>query len=464
MSKTKGDHKKGGNKKGKSAKFTKKEYNAPLKYKSEVHKAKNKKVKLTYHVGLADATQFFNLPVAGSTEEKKVSIEIESFDDGTEEQFLMFKRNLEQTIQDNELEPVDDGHGAKHLYTLVQKALSGNVLDKWNDISSARATKSYVNFQVDLWKLTDKQIDDDLVRQQKRYLENTKKPRKMTSKEWLNRIKVINNYLPRMKNGQPKYSDEELVEKIVQDNIPDSWQEKFELLDGPKATNLRTVQLTLQKIERCENVENSKKVEKSDGKNKKKSGDSSGGQQRSNPCRKEGHNHDWKDCPDNWKNKKKNQEKSSGKNQENNLILAASKGFFDSTSEEESSDDESVVSQESFCINLTNLAKETDSKSGEILISIVRGAVRKNYTCLLDTGTSQSLLSEKLADEKAVVKSKKKTCWETKGGKFSTSKRVIVKDCKLPQFTSHRKFDGLFHLFLKRRKTIGTMRLSVGIF
>ena len=187
----------------------------------------------------------------------------------------------------------------------------------------------------------------------------------MTSKEWLNRIKVINNYLPRMKNGQPKYSDEELVEKIIQDNIPDSWQERFELLDGPKATDLRAVQLTLQKIERCENVENAKKAEKNkDGKNKKKSGNGSGSQQRSNPCRKEGHDNDWKDCPDNWKNKKKNQEKSSNKNQENNLILATDKGFFDSTNDEESSDDESVVSQESFCINLTKLAEKADLKSG----------------------------------------------------------------------------------------------------
>ena len=80
MSKTKGDHKKSGNKKGQGAKFTKKEYNAPLKYKSQVDKTKNKKVKLTYHVGKADATQFFNLPVAGSTDGKKISIEIESFD------------------------------------------------------------------------------------------------------------------------------------------------------------------------------------------------------------------------------------------------------------------------------------------------------------------------------------------------------------------------------------------------
>ena len=138
------------------------------------------------------------------------------------------------------------------------------------------------------------------------------------------------------------------------------------------------------------------------------------------------------------------------KSQENILILTGKKGFFDSTSEEEdSSDKDSIISQESFFVCSTNLVEDGDSTSGEILLSVVLGGVRKNYTCLLDTGTSKSLLSKRLIDEKAVVKLEKKTCWETKGGKFFTSKRVMVKDCKLPQFTSHRKFDGLFHLFEK---------------
>ena len=34
---------------------------------------------------------------------------------------------------------------------------------------------------------------------------------------------------------------------------------------------------------------------------------------------------------------------------------------------------------------------------------------------------------------------------------FSTTKRVEVKDCKLPQFTSHRKFNGNFHLYAKSK-------------
>ena len=56
----------------------------------------------------------------------------------------------------------------------------------------------------------------------------------------------------------------------MQESIPDSWQQKFELLDGPKATSLRAVQLILQKIERCENVENQTKVEDKSQKHRKK--------------------------------------------------------------------------------------------------------------------------------------------------------------------------------------------------
>lgn len=37
---------------------------------------------------------------------------------------------------------------------------------------------------------------------------------------------------------------------------------------------------------------------------------------KSNPCKKPGHDHDWDDCPDKWKNKKK----SSNCNQEKHNI------------------------------------------------------------------------------------------------------------------------------------------------
>ena len=82
----------------------------------------------------------------------------------------------------------------------------------------------------------------------------------------------------------------------------------------------------------------------------------------------------------------------------------------------------------------------------------MKKGIRKNYTCLLGTGTSESLLSERLADKEVIVNSKKKIEWETHTGNFSTQKRVIMKECKLPQFATHCKIDGLFHLFKKTKK------------
>ena len=66
----KGGHKKGGNKKSQNAKFQKKEYNAPLKYKSEASVTRRKKVKISYHVGINSPSQFYNEPINQETEEK----------------------------------------------------------------------------------------------------------------------------------------------------------------------------------------------------------------------------------------------------------------------------------------------------------------------------------------------------------------------------------------------------------
>ena len=69
----------------------------------------------------------------------------------------------------------------------------------------------------------------------------------MRSKEWLNRLKVINNYLPRMKKGQQKYTNQELVEKIIVNAIPEAWEREFKILNGPRAKTMQEVQTILQK-------------------------------------------------------------------------------------------------------------------------------------------------------------------------------------------------------------------------
>ena len=98
---------------------------------------------------------------------------MKTFDDGTEEEFLIFKLDFLKSAEDNELTPSTGTHGAKHLYTLLRRALNGNVEDEWIDIIENRA-QTYVNFKQDVWTLTNLQIDEDAIRQQKKYLEMTK--------------------------------------------------------------------------------------------------------------------------------------------------------------------------------------------------------------------------------------------------------------------------------------------------
>ena len=137
--------------------------------------------------------------------------------------------------------PQSDAHGAKHLYTALRKSLSGNILNEWLDIMAARATQDYNSFKEDLWALTERQIDEDSFCKQKKYLESTKKPRVMKSKEWINRLKMINNYLSRMQRGKQKYTDQELIKKIIWNTIPEAWERDFEMFNGPRATTIQQV-------------------------------------------------------------------------------------------------------------------------------------------------------------------------------------------------------------------------------
>ena len=109
MSKGKESRKQSGKKKGQSTKFEKKiEYNTPLKYKSEAESGKKKMIKLTYQMDSNE--QIFNTARTNVTKKVTAKISVETFDDGSEEEFLIFKRNFEQMVKDWELKPQDPAH------------------------------------------------------------------------------------------------------------------------------------------------------------------------------------------------------------------------------------------------------------------------------------------------------------------------------------------------------------------
>ena len=77
----------------------------------------------------------------------------------------------------------------------------------------------------------------------------------MKSKEWINQMKVINNYLPSMKQGQQEFSDQELIQNIIWNTVPEACERDFEVLDRSRATTMQQVRTILQKVEQCKAVE-----------------------------------------------------------------------------------------------------------------------------------------------------------------------------------------------------------------
>jgi hypothetical protein len=70
----------------------------------------------------------------------------------------------------------------------------------------------------------------------------------MMVKQWNNRIKNINSYLPWMKPNVRAFTEEDLINKVITPNIPLVWEKDFRLanshlkhpesIDIPRATQL----------------------------------------------------------------------------------------------------------------------------------------------------------------------------------------------------------------------------------
>jgi hypothetical protein len=63
----------------------------------------------------------------------------------------------------------------------------------------------------------------------KRLFENTPKPEKMSVKQWINRLKIINSYLPLMQPNGRSLSEEDLITEVIAKNIPAAWIKDFKL-------------------------------------------------------------------------------------------------------------------------------------------------------------------------------------------------------------------------------------------
>ena len=106
-------------------------------------------------------------------------------------------------------------------------------------------------------------------------------------------------------------------------------------------------------MERCKNLEKKKNFKNNEFKSKKSG-------KYTKPCKKPGHDHEWDNCPNNWKNKKKSDDRNKEKHNMEKVEAKSKRGIFDETSDENVSlsDEELLWSHDSNEKNSTNLAGE----------------------------------------------------------------------------------------------------------
>ena len=81
----------------------------------------------------------------------------------------------------------------------------------------------------DVWQFIEEHMGDKAVKYQLKYLRKTKMPRDLTAKEWIRRVQAINSLIPHMSRGAENLTDQEIIDEVIEPNLPVYLQHKLEL-------------------------------------------------------------------------------------------------------------------------------------------------------------------------------------------------------------------------------------------
>jgi len=229
--------------------------------------------------------------IDGTVNKTKLNI----FEDGNDEEYLKLIKEFQNHVSTYEI--WNDEHAAYIVYKNFRKCLAGATCDLWDQImENAEEERDELTFQTQLSELTTTVLGNDALHNQKEYLKSTPKPENMSVKQWINRLKNINSYLPLMEQDGQAYSEADLISEVITKNIPSAWTKDYRLAELHLKRNLRDIISKLIVIE--ENV----KTHPNPNKEKQN-------KQLKNPCRLHNGTHEWNECRQNPKNQK-NEEKT----------------------------------------------------------------------------------------------------------------------------------------------------------
>ena len=140
----------------------------------------------------------------------------------TAKHFLCLQKDFNNTVKTYDLftalTPVK-------VINQFRRCLSCTAFDNWNSIRVNNSENTKDTYKEDL-------LDGDTVKNTKKYLERTKKPRSISVRNWIRRMKLMNSYLPLLVDRVTALNKETLLEECVITNFPEVWLQKFEEQGG----------------------------------------------------------------------------------------------------------------------------------------------------------------------------------------------------------------------------------------
>ena len=297
----------------------------------------------------------------------------------------------------------------------------------------------------ELWEFTEEMLPKNAADEQATYLRSTKKPMKLTAKEWIKRIQVINSHMGLMSKEATEMSKQELVKQVIKPNIPRQVATKFEI-EYRSGMSLKEVSRILGLLLKDANeTSNRKSVQQRSGRsnfsgrnnfrnNRNRNGSNNeNGEQHNRGRSNRGRNRDKENHHTSRSNRNDDRNRSPESNASSNRGSEYEEGYG---IDEEKRNDKKTKKRENTMGAEIILSLPNETKGGE---KILRG--------LLDSGTSASLINDTKVPKSVKRRNKMATSWNTKGGKFETFARSLISGLQFPQFTTRRSFEHEFHVF-----------------
>jgi hypothetical protein len=103
----------------------------------------------------------------------------------------------------------DNANAACIVYQNFRRCLSGATKDLWDELNTIAEDeeRDELTFNEHVEQLTSAVLGVEAFENQKKYLKFTSKTDKMSVKDWVNRIKTINYYLPLMEHDTRPFSE-----------------------------------------------------------------------------------------------------------------------------------------------------------------------------------------------------------------------------------------------------------------